>query len=696
MQHILVEIIGSKLFALTYYTFDNIKPYDIVDVNLRNTKKLGIVLQLLETKDYEFELYEAKKSQYYFTPLQIILLTFISQYYMKQIGIVADIFTPCKIVDMQDSTTIQNNQSEYNTKLHVNHGIYDLHQPLDSLSQHTISRHSITKEILHNNILQKKHDIFLHTLSHEQNQTLQFCQSKPLSLIFGTTGSGKTEIYFHAIYECLKQGKQALLLMPEISLTPQVKKRLDKAFPNLADIWHSKRTKAQKNAILQNLQNGTIQIIAGARSALFLPYQNLGLIIVDEEHDDSYKSNSQPKYHARDLAVYLSTKGIRVILGSATPSAKSFYLAQQHNYLTYLQTNFYATKQEIIYDETHEIGITQTILQEILKTLRQKKQIIIFVPTRANFKILVCKDCQEKLMCPYCSITLSLHSKKQAMICHYCNFTTPIPSLCQKCGSTDLSGMQIGTEETKKQLETTLLQFNYKASIAIFDRDNITTSKKLEQTLNDFNEKKIDILIGTQMIAKGHDYHNVELSIILGMDYMLHIPDYRCCENSFSLLYQVAGRSGRKEDGKIIIQTKESQQIQALLGDYKKVLKHELDSRIDLYPPFCRLALISFSHKDESQAKNIAIEFSHFLQTLQNKQIPTLTIPPTLLPLLDDFEIVGISEGTILKIKNVFYYQVLLRSCKKFVLQKILSFVIPYLPHHITQHIDIDIDPLSI
>lgn len=641
MQHILVEVIGVRLAPLVYYTLDSIKLYDIVTVPLKNKKCLGVVVKTLEIRQYDFELYKAEKSQYYLTSLQKQLLDFMNQYYMTPIAMISSCF---------------------------------------SLASQEYATHTIESKMLQH--------ITLNTLSNMQHDVFKSCMKKQISLIFGATGSGKTEIYFHIIYEYIKQGKQVLVLMPEISLTPQIKRRLDTAFPNLADIWHSKRTHTHKKKILESLQNGTVRIIAGARSALFLPYQNLGLIIVDEEHDMSYKSQQNPKYNARDLSVFLGTKGICVILGSATPSVKSYYLAKERGYLLHLNDKFYKSSQDVIYDTSPRVEISDTIITEISNALRCNKQVIVFVPTRANFKILLCRNCGQKIVCPNCSITLSLHKKKGAMMCHYCNFTSPIPLACEVCGSEELSGMRIGTEEIKKNIQEALQKHSLSAHIMIFDRDHITTSKKLENILEEFSKREIDILIGTQMIAKGHDYHNVQLSVVVGMDYMLNMPDYRAYENAFSLLYQVAGRSARKEFGKIVIQTREQQVIQALWGDYQKVLEHEIMSRRGLYPPFCRLVLVRFSHKKEEYAKTIANDFANIIINLQYSDSLSHDIR--------NFEIVGVCEAPIIKIKNMFYYQILLRSNKDFVLQRVLSMALKSATDLMLQCIDIDIDPIVI
>lgn len=648
MCFILVAIIGRKLASLTYYTRDLVVPYDIVEVNLKNKKELGIIVEILKDKKFDFDVLEAKKSQLFYTETQRILLPFISSYYMQNIGITAQLFSPCG--------------------------------SLAATGQNDIKEKSVKEQGIKETNINHKHN--LKTLSKEQQSVFEACQRQPLSLIFGTTGSGKTEIYFHAISKCLQDDKQALLLMPEISLTPQMQKRLSAAFPNLSDTWHSKRTARQKEAILESLKRGTLKIIAGARSALFLPFENLGLIIVDEEHDDSYKSGSQPKYNARDLAMLLSTKNISVILGSATPSVKSYYLAKTHEYLLFLQNKFHKSTFSLHYDDSEQIGISPQIIYAIQNTLEREKQIIIFLPTRANFKIILCRNCRQKILCPNCSITLSLHAKKNALVCHYCNFTTKIPDVCSTCGSGMLSGMRMGTEEFKKELTEILLGYGLSPNIAIFDRDNITTQKQLKKLLQEFEANKIDILIGTQMIAKGHDYPNVGLSIIVGMDYMLQMPDYRAHEISLALLYQVAGRSGRKGHGDILVQTKDSNIVHDLWGDYTKVLNYLLESRKSMYPPFCRFALIRFSHKNEKKALTLAQDFAAILQRAYDKNTCK-------------FEIVGVGEAGIFKIKSKYYYQILLRSYKNMTLQKVLHYAMQYATKDMKNCMDIDIDPLS-
>ena len=644
-----------------------------------------------------YEVINAKSSNLYFTEFQKFLLDFVCKYYLCSFGMGASIFTladnriECsdkqsqkENLDSKDSSlNAQNDKGHHNDEItHCKNNHNDKININNIKNQNNesllfCSQDKSTKNTQHQKYKNTPQN--LKALSEEQQEILKECRAREISLIFGATGSGKTEIYFHAINDCLQSGKQALFLMPEISLSPQMKARLDSAFPNLSDIWHSGRTKAQKKRILQNLQKGNLKIIAGARSALFLPYSNLGLIIIDEEHDQSYKSSTQPKYNARDLAMYAKSFGIKVILGSATPSAKSYYLAQSASYLSHLKSRFYKSQQEIIYDTSQTMDITPLVLEHVMETLKNKKQVIIFVPLRANFKILLCLNCQEKIMCPNCSISLSVHNKSNAMICHYCNFTQKIPQVCPKCNMDLLSGFSIGTEEVKNRLQSALKEHGIEANIGIFDRDYITTQNKLEKTLNALNAGELDILIGTQMIAKGHDYHNVALSVVLGIDFMLLAQSYRANEEAFSMMYQVAGRSGRKERGRIILQSRHDKFIASFFGDYRKVIDSELRAREGFYPPFARLALVSFIDKNDENAFDSANEFMDLLSDMQHSDADARNI-----------FIVGICKANVFKIKGKYCYQMLLRSYKNLALQRTLKKALLLF----NKVCDVDIDPI--
>lgn len=459
----------------------------------------------------------------------------------------------------------------------------------------------------------------LPSLNPQQEKAYAFIESKPLSLLFGDTGSGKTEIYFHCIAQALHRDKAALFLMPEIALTPQTLARLQNVFGDCVALWHSKITPSKKKQILQGLHNQQIKIIAGARSALFLPLARLGVIIVDEEHDDAYKSMSNPRYNARDLAILLGRQaGIKVVLGSATPSLTSYKRAKDGGYLFRLKGGFYRAQKEFILESTFA-QLSYNLQQHIKAVLKQQKQAIIFVPTRANFKALLCLECGYGFVCPFCSVNMSVHLSRDMLCCHYCDYKEVLPNLCPECKGNNLSNKRIGTAQVAADLQELYPQ----ARISIFDRDHITTAKKLTDVLSAFKSREIDILVGTQMLSKGHDYHNVAFVGVVGIDYILQGGDFRSLERGVSLLHQIAGRTGRKDNGRVFIQSLQSEWLKGFLDDYEVFLQWELMHRSTAYPPFKRLAMIHCDHRSQAKAQENMLAI---LQALQQRSESAATI----------------------------------------------------------------------
>nr|WP_295098737.1 primosomal protein N' [uncultured Campylobacter sp.] len=435
------------------------------------------------------------------------------------------------------------------------------------------------------------------SLTPAQEQARKFAEANETSLIFGDTGSGKSEIYIALIAQALAAGKQALFLMPEISLTPQMTKRLKGYFGERLGVWHSKISPKKKREILAKFNAGEIRLIAGARSALFLPFSDLGLIVVDEEHDDSYKSAAAPRLNARDAAIFVGKKlGIRVVLGSATP-ALSTYAKQPH---FRLRGTYFSSAKRFIFDES-ETGLSLKILTEIGRSLEAGKQAVVFLPTRANYKYMVCENCGQIVRCPFCAVGMSYHADAAALKCHYCGFSTFYKASCENCGGEVMQARKIGTGELAAQLAARFPS----ARIAKFDRDEITTQRKLEALLNNFNAHKIDILVGTQMLSKGHDYHGVDLAVIMGIDEHLSYPDFRAREKTLALAMQVAGRAGRSGQGRVVIQTRQSSFFRDYIENYDDFLRDEAEFREGLYPPYMRLLRVLISHKNEKAAGEI-------------------------------------------------------------------------------------------
>ena len=447
------------------------------------------------------------------------------------------------------------------------------------------------------------------SLTPAQEQARKFAEANETSLIFGDTGSGKSEIYIALIAQALAAGKQALFLMPEISLTPQMTKRLQSYFGERLGVWHSKISPKKKREILEKFNAGEIRLIAGARSALFLPFSDLGLIVVDEEHDDSYKSAAAPRLNARDAAIFVGKKlSIRVVLGSATP-ALSTYAKQPH---FRLRGTYFSSAKRFIFDES-ETGLSPKILTEIGRSLDAGKQAVVFLPTRANYKYMVCENCGQIVRCPFCAVGMSYHADAAALKCHYCGFSTFYKASCENCGGEVMQARKIGTGELAAQLTARFPS----ARIAKFDRDEITTQRKLEALLNNFNAHKIDILVGTQMLSKGHDYHGVDLAVIMGIDEHLSYPDFRAREKTLALAMQVAGRAGRSGQGRVVIQTRQSGFFRDYIENYDDFLRDEAEFREGLYPPYMRLLRVLISHKNEKAASEI---MNAALELLRRKQ----------------------------------------------------------------------------
>lgn len=499
-------------------------------------------------------------------------------------------------------------------------------------------------------------------LSDEQKKAYDFILENKTTLLFGDTGSGKTEIYMKLFEKVITEGKSALFLMPEISLTPQMKNRLKNHFGDLVEIWHSKVTKKAKEKILDGIYSGRVKIVAGARSSLFLPLRNIGLIVVDEEHDDSYKASNRPRYHARDTAIYMgSVLGAKVLLGSATPSLTSYHKFPHFR----LKGTFFEGSKKMEFISSAD-DISPVVYEAVGQTLETNAQAIIFLPTRANYKYLTCFKCGKYVECPFCSVGMSIHLQKNALRCHYCNYMERIPKECPSCKSSSLKSNRIGTAQVVDEFSELYPEKN----IVKFDRDAITTQSKLKKTLKDFNDKKIDMLVGTQMLSKGHDYHDIKLVVILGIDTILAQADFRARERALSLLLQVAGRVGRKGEGRVIIQTSNREFFEHYIGDYELFLKDELPYRQDIYPPFKKLMKFLVSHKNKYKAK----------ETLEKLQL--------ILEDVRDVEVVGFGEAPIGKIANKFRFQVLLRSSSaKALLELAQRCKIP--------NVEIDIDPVS-
>jgi len=455
-------------------------------------------------------------------------------------------------------------------------------------------------------------------------------------LIFGVTGSGKTLIYIELIKQILKQNKQVLYLLPEISLTPQIVDRVKNFFGNNVAVIHSKLSDNDRNKIYSSINNNEYDIVMGVRSAIFAPLNNLGLIIVDEEHDSSYKQdNPAPRYNARDTAIVRAKiENIPVILGSATPSCESWKNAQDSIYtfhkLTERADNVSLPVIEIV-DLKEEkrknnlIGnFSSVLIEKIIEKITKKEGVILFHNRRGFAPQLFCTDCGNVPMCVNCDIALTYHKKSNKLVCHYCGYVIPAFSICNVCGSDEIKEIGSGTERIEEELSQILKQRNITAKIQRFDKDSASSINSSRKIIYNFINGDIDILVGTQMLSKGINIPRVTLVGIINADLHLFFPDFRANERTFQLLTQVAGRAGRKSGfkGEVIIQTFHPQAypIQYVASqEVEKFYHHEFQIRKAVnYPPFNRLSKIEFLYSDMKELDAFVKQFYALLPKIKS------------------------------------------------------------------------------
>lgn len=478
-------------------------------------------------------------------------------------------------------------------------------------------------------------------------------------LIKGVTGSGKTEVYMELIAHCIQSGRQAIVLIPEIALTYQTVMRFFARFGNRVSIINSRLSNGERYDQFERAKNGDIDIMIGPRSALFTPFSNLGLIIIDEEHENSYKSESVPRYHAREVAIeYARMSDAIVVLGSATPSVDSFYKAKTGVYrLLELDTRVDdrpLPKCEIV-DLRQELregnrSILSTRLQELMEErLHNGQQTMLFLNRRGKSAFMSCRACGFVVKCPHCDVSLSEHSGG-VMVCHYCGYRQPVPKVCPSCGSKYISGFKAGTQKIEAMVAKRFPQ----ARILRMDYDTTRAKDSYEKILQAFSNHEADILIGTQMIVKGHDFSNVTLVGVLAADMSLHVNDFHAAERTFALLTQAAGRAGRgKLPGNVVIQTYDPDHyaIQtAKEQDYEAFYDKEIEyRRLMNYPPVWNMLLIHVTSPDESECGSVAQRVhdtaAQMISHIEKSQSP------------DDrhqIQLIGPADATIAKVNDIY------------------------------------------
>ncbi len=489
-------------------------------------------------------------------------------------------------------------------------------------------------------------------------------------LLFGVTGSGKTEIYIKIIEEVINRGKSAILLLPEISLTPQILAKFYTKFRDKIAVMHSHLTEREKYHQWRSINNMESKVVIGARSAIFAPVKNLGIIIVDEEHETSYKQDKNPRYNARDLAVVRAKmNNAIVILGTATPSLESWYNVHSNKYkllqLKKRPFRFSMPEIEIVdmrKEEKKQGNFSKQLLQEIEKRLEKKEQVILFQNRRGHSSFVQCVNCGKLFKCPNCEISLHYHSVTSELKCHYCGYSKPLPRKCPECGSYLYNFGSPGTQQIEKELKILFPT----AKIMRMDSDTTARKESYQEMFDRMKNKEVDILLGTQMISKGLDFHNVTLVGVISADVILNYPDFRSSERTFQLLTQVAGRSGRGEKtGKVIIQTYNPEHYAitySLQGDFELFAIEEMKFRKILkYPPYYRMARIVFLHKNYEFLKE-SLDKNRYLINKLKEYLPQISI-------------LGPVAPPIIKIRNEFRMHIIIKAKMPSEISKAIGYI---------------------
>ena len=551
---------------------------------------------------------------------------------------------------------------------------------------------TISREVYryNDNTIENKHTVFLNEeQSKVVKEVIDNLNTNNTYLLKGVTGSGKTEVYMHIIKEVIDRGMQAIMLVPEISLTPQIVSRFRQRFNDEVAVLHSGLSDGERYDEYRKIKKGLVKIVVGARSAIFSPFQNLGVIIIDEEQVTSYKQENNPRYHTRDVALFrCKYHNCPLVLGSATPSLESYARAKKGVYklLTLNKRANNKLMPEIrIVDMKKEIrnnyhNISLELENAIKEKLDKKEQIIILLNRRGYSSMLTCKDCGEVIKCPNCDISLTYHKTSNTLRCHYCGYGTKVQDTCPSCYGKSLTMYGLGTEKLEEEL---VKKFN--ARVVRMDLDTTTSKKAHSKIIKDFLEQKYDILVGTQMIAKGLDFPNVTLVGVINADASLNIPDFRSSEYTYQLLSQVSGRSGRdKKEGIVIIQTLNPEHYSIKYAkdhDYDGFFNYEMRIRKKLgYPPYYYLTLIKILSRDYQLCMKEANKVGEFLR----KNLPS------------DVIVLGPSIASTFKVNNIYHFQCIIKYKKEDDIKEVLRTIDNIYKINTKVRIEMDIDPVRL
>jgi primosomal protein N' (replication factor Y) len=525
-------------------------------------------------------------------------------------------------------------------------------------------------------------------------------------LLYGVTGSGKTEVYLHAIEAALSQGRSALLLVPEIALTPAVAGQFFLRFGDRVAILHSAFTDVERSEQWRRIRSGAARVVVGTRSGVFAPVQDLGLIVIDEEHDGSYKQEETPRYNGRDTAIVRAqAAGATVVLGSATPSLESRYNAERGKYTLLelperiearpMPTVELIDMREEFLETRKQATFSRRMMEALGERLHNGEQTIVMLNRRGFSSFVACRACGERIECMNCSLTLTYHKRDRRLLCHYCGYAEKVPQVCPKCASEHIYFLGLGSERVEEELHREFPQ----ARIARLDRDTVTGKRQYETILDQFRERNYDILVGTQMIAKGHDIPNVTLVGVVSADVGLGMPDFRAAERTFQLLTQVAGRAGRGSlPGIVLMQTLNPDHYAVRLAgaqDYAAFYTKEIVFRRAMhYPPFAAMANVLV----RAEKKEMAMRMSAELGTLLAPPPAPLGATQPEVASSGMLRVIGPAEAPVPRLKNEYRYQFLVKAASRKALNELLQRVRGFAAGRKwpATALVIDVDPLSL
>ncbi len=717
------------LYSVPDNLLEILQPGMLVEIPFGKKMEYGIIDEIMDSSicDTKFQIKNISKLLYPHVLLGhdiLQLIKWISDYYLTSLKNVAESVIPSvirKLMNPKISTTLEIKQILSENELFqlkkCSPKQYEIYQNILSatspINKNTIKSKSALNALINKNIvienfvqiqrieyydrfgnnnITKKNIIFNNDQQIAANDIIDSINKKIFCthLLHGITGSGKTEVYIAAINHVLEQNGDVIMLVPELALTPQTVNRIRNGISKYNDnvlVWHSGLSEGERRDAWLALSNGEAKIVIGARSAIFAPLKNIQLIIVDEEHESSYKQSDGAHYHARDVAVYRAKLNQAVcILGSATPSLESAYNAQNKKYkLNILSNRINNCMLPIIELVNMQQENRKNILSHQLETmindrLNKHEQTILFLNRRGYATIVLCKNCNYYAQCSRCNVSLTYHHDQRKMLCHLCGHEEPLPIRCPTCGSNDILQCGIGSQK----LEQVVAKIFPAANIVRIDSDIITKKYEMRQILNRFQNNEIDIMIGTQMIAKGLDFPNVSLVGIIDIDGIINFPDFRSPERAFQLITQVAGRAGRGDKpGHVLVQTYNPQSYIIQLAKqhkFEQFIKTELENRKEfLYPPWRRIIKFGLASKDETSVKNCA---QNLYQYLKNA--------------LPNIEIKNATPAILSKINNKYRYTIVTFSKKSS--QDILDIKNALLTFKKPTNIDItvDVDPIDL